>query len=504
MKQALFSLAVVAFLCGVIGAALAAKLPPGGSFTDDGGNIHEPSIEAIAAEGITRGCNPPANTLYCPTDTVTRGQMAAFLNRALDLPATGVDFFGDDDASIFEGDINRLAASGITKGCNPPVNDHVCPEGNVTRGQMAAFLVRAFGYKDNGGGDLFVDDDTSIFEGDIDRLGAAGVTKGCDPPANDRFCPDDPVLRDQMASFLARALRMAPIYPPPPVVPQFALAWGSSGSDPDQLEYPLGIDVSTDGTVYVADSANRRLQVFSPTGALVDSWPGYYVGPRDVAVAQDGSVYVDCGQKDPWKREICHLSPDGKVIDSFGTEYAPSPGYMNLDVAPDGSVFALAFRYLSQVVHFTADGEFIAWWGNLGPTEENFRATGLAVSSEGTVYVTSYARDIAFGVREFEARVLRFKPDGTYIDSFHLREAPWLTEPLTAREIAIGPDDSVYVADSAGRIQRFTADGEFLGSWGSLGFGEGEFSGPIAVTAGAKTVYTVERDLGRVQKFIYP
>jgi hypothetical protein len=53
---------------------------------------------------------------------------------------------------------------------------------------------------------LFVDDDGSVFELAIDRLGTAGVTLGCNPPANDRFCPGDRVTRGQMAAFLARAL----------------------------------------------------------------------------------------------------------------------------------------------------------------------------------------------------------------------------------------------------------------------------------------------------------
>ncbi|MFO7292941.1 MAG: S-layer homology domain-containing protein, partial [Acidimicrobiia bacterium] len=52
----------------------------------------------------------------------------------------------------------------------------------------------------------FVDDDGSIFEGDIERLAAAGITRGCNPPDNDRFCPDDPITRGQMAAFLFRAL----------------------------------------------------------------------------------------------------------------------------------------------------------------------------------------------------------------------------------------------------------------------------------------------------------
>jgi hypothetical protein len=128
----------------VVGVALAASLPPGGSFSDDDGNIHEAAIEAIAAEGITRGCNPPINDLYCPSTTVTRGQMAAFLVRALDLPSTSDTPF-TDAAGVFEDSINRLAAAGITRGCNPPTNDLFCPNSPVKRDQMASFLTRALG-----------------------------------------------------------------------------------------------------------------------------------------------------------------------------------------------------------------------------------------------------------------------------------------------------------------------------------------------------------------------
>ena len=169
-------------------------------FDDDNGSIFEDDIEWLSLSGITSGCG---TRLFCPKLTVTRGQMAAFLNRALNLPAPTQDYFTDDDTSIFEDDINRLAQSGITKGCGPT---SFCPNGNVTRGQMAAFLVRAFGYTDNGGGDLFDDDDNSIFEDDIDRLATAGVTIGCNPPANTNFCPLGNVTREQMAAFLRRAL----------------------------------------------------------------------------------------------------------------------------------------------------------------------------------------------------------------------------------------------------------------------------------------------------------
>jgi hypothetical protein len=97
----------------------------------------------IASADIARGCNPPSNTRFCPDNYVTRGQMAAFLTRALSLPeARGIDF-ADDNGSKFESDIEAIAAAGITTGCNPPSNTSFCPDDYVTRGQMAAFLARA-------------------------------------------------------------------------------------------------------------------------------------------------------------------------------------------------------------------------------------------------------------------------------------------------------------------------------------------------------------------------
>ena len=178
-----------------------------GPFIDIGNSVHYEDIGYIFDQGITKGCNPPFNTEYCPAGMVTRGEMAAFLVRSLGLTEDGgKNWFGDDDGTIFEADINKLAAAGITKGCNGAGTNY-CPDDHVTRGEMAAFLVRGFSYGDAGTGDWFDDDDSSMFEGDIDRLKVAGITFGCNPPANTNFCPDDPVERGQMASFLARALR---------------------------------------------------------------------------------------------------------------------------------------------------------------------------------------------------------------------------------------------------------------------------------------------------------
>jgi hypothetical protein len=172
------------------------NLGPDGWFTDDNANVHQGNINLIASLGITTGTGIDT---FSPNNPVTRGQMAAFLNRALDLPATSTDFFDDDDTSIFEGDINAIAAVGITVGTSATT---FSPDDPVTRGEMAAFLKRAFEISGSSV-DAFGDDDSSIFEGDINAIAAAGITVGTGPGT---YSPDDPVTRAQMATFLARAL----------------------------------------------------------------------------------------------------------------------------------------------------------------------------------------------------------------------------------------------------------------------------------------------------------
>ena len=170
-------------------------------FIDDDTSEFEDDIDWLATRGITKGCT---DDRFCPDQPVTRGEMAAFLARMLFLDGSGAeDRFTDDDASIFESDINAIAGLDITTGCSP---DWFCPDDYVTRGQMAAFLVRTFTWQAAEPEARFVDDDASIFEGDIERLAAVGVTMGCNPPINDRFCPDALVTREQMAAFLHRAM----------------------------------------------------------------------------------------------------------------------------------------------------------------------------------------------------------------------------------------------------------------------------------------------------------
>ncbi len=147
-------------------------------------------------EGISTGCG---QARFCPSDPVTRAQMATFLARAFNLGPGGSDFFDDDDGNTHEGNINRIAAAGYTNGC---ATNRYCPDANVKRGAMATFLDNALDLGPTSE-DFFDDDEGSSHEGAINRLAAAGITTGC---GGGNYCPNAVVTRGQMAAFLHRAI----------------------------------------------------------------------------------------------------------------------------------------------------------------------------------------------------------------------------------------------------------------------------------------------------------
>ena len=200
-------LVALALVVGATAPALASTVGSGG-FTDvPEGGTHGPAINALAEMGVFEGTECEGG-LFCPRDPVGRRVMAVWLVRALggEGTTTGTSRFADvDAASWWSPYAEELADREITTGCadNPL---RYCPDKTVNRGQMATFLVRAFGLEPAASSAGFADVDAGGTHGaNIDALFAAGITTGCgeDPL---RYCPRKVVNRGQMATFLHRAL----------------------------------------------------------------------------------------------------------------------------------------------------------------------------------------------------------------------------------------------------------------------------------------------------------
>ena len=175
-------------------------------FVDAMGNTHEAALEALAGRGILDGTEC-ADERICPNRAIERWAMAVWLVRAIDgrepLAVSTSRFADVDTDEWWLPYVERLAELRITAGCDVrPLR--FCPDRPVTRGEMASFLVRALdleaaapaGFGDTGG---------SVHRAAIDALWEAGITAGCQtsPPL---YCPSQSITRAEMATFLARSL----------------------------------------------------------------------------------------------------------------------------------------------------------------------------------------------------------------------------------------------------------------------------------------------------------
>jgi hypothetical protein len=180
------------------------------SFADvSGTHWAAPWIERLYAAGITGGCgtNP---LIYCPENSVTRAQMAVFLEKGLHgssySPPDMIPTFTDIGGHWAEDWIEALKNDGITSGCGTGI---YCPENTVTRAQMAVFLLKAkhgASYSPPPATGTFSDVPADYWSAAwIEQLAAEGITSGC---ATGLYCPENPVTRAQMAVFLVKAFNL--------------------------------------------------------------------------------------------------------------------------------------------------------------------------------------------------------------------------------------------------------------------------------------------------------
>ena len=165
------------------------------------------AVNNLKLRGITSGCTPVD---YCPTDSITRAQMAIFIVRSVygsdNFTYNLTPYFTDVPTDAFGfAWIQKLYELGITTGCAPTL---YCPDDSVLREQMAVFIIRArygatteFTFPTT---PIFTDVPNTNFAFDwIQRMSIDGITLGCTPTT---YCPINAVTRGDMALFIMRGM----------------------------------------------------------------------------------------------------------------------------------------------------------------------------------------------------------------------------------------------------------------------------------------------------------
>ena len=191
-------------------AVVMAAAGPGVSVAEfeDNEGVHAPAVDALDGLGVFEG-TACGEGLFCPREPILRWVVAVWLVRVLDdsePQAESSRFVDVDDAAWWMPHVERLMDLGVTRGCaTEPAR--FCPEDPVTRAQMASFLSRAFGLEvPEGPLEVeFSDVGEGVHTDSIYALLASGITVGCAAEPEARYCPDRPTTRAQMASFLKRA-----------------------------------------------------------------------------------------------------------------------------------------------------------------------------------------------------------------------------------------------------------------------------------------------------------
>lgn len=279
------------------------------------------------------------------------------------------------------------------------------------------------------------------------------------------------------------------------------------------LNAPRGIAFAPDGTFYVADSRNHRILHFSADGNLLEQWGSFGDGvnapnpmgtfnePWGIAVAPDGTVYVS----DTWNHRIQRFTSSGKAIGmwgQYGQGEVPEAFWGPRGVAVDaqGRVY-VADTGNKRIVVFDSRGGYITQFGSAGLDPGQFdEPVGVAVAADGTVYVTD----------TWNQRIQAFTPttDGlTFVPTLQWDVNAWFGQSLENKPlIAISAAGHVFVADPEGyRILEFNSSGQFVRAWGDYGVGASEIglAGGVAVDAQGR-VWVADAGNQRIMRFVLP
>ena len=269
-----------------------------------------------------------------------------------------------------------------------------------------------------------------------------------------------------------------------------------------------GVAVDSQDRVYLFTRYPHRILVCERDGSFIRSWgDDVFTMAHGITIGPDDRVYcVDNGD-----HSIRVFTLDGTPVMTLGvpgeasdTGYDPKPPYdvhmcecisypggpfnrcTNLAVAPNGELYVADGYGNCRVHRFTADGELIQSWGEIGTGPGEFHLPhGIACDAAGRVLVCDREND----------RIQIFSPDGDYLDQW--------TDIQRPCDLAIDGDGLIYVAelwrpkgkksfvhgemleDKPGRVSVLAPDGRVLARWGGSSDARhmpGNFIAPHSIT----------------------
>jgi IPT/TIG domain/Right handed beta helix region/S-layer homology domain len=206
-----------------VSARIVYSILPGNGPAGGGTNLSISGTEFESGATVTIGGQPAGNVVVVDGDTITAASPALPAGSVGDVTVTNPSGLGGtyargfvsdflDAGGVFYPYIVTLVGNGVTAGCG---GGNYCPDANVTRAQMAAFLLKAkhgLCYTPPPCTGTFGDVACpSLFANWIEALAAEGITGGC---GGGNYCPGNAVRRDQMAAFLLKAEHGSTYLPP--------------------------------------------------------------------------------------------------------------------------------------------------------------------------------------------------------------------------------------------------------------------------------------------------
>ncbi|MET0618762.1 MAG: S-layer homology domain-containing protein [Thermoanaerobaculia bacterium] len=209
-----------------VSARIVYTILPGNGPAAGGTNVTLSGSEFESGASVTVGGQPATNVVVVDGDTITATAPALPAGSVGDVTVANPsglggtyargwvsDFLDAGDAGFFYPYVVTLVGNGVTAGCG---GGNYCPNAEVTRAQMAAFLLKAkhgLCYVPPACAGMFPDVACpSLFANWIEALAAEGITGGC---GGGNYCPGNIVRRDQMAAFLLKAEHGSTYAPPP-------------------------------------------------------------------------------------------------------------------------------------------------------------------------------------------------------------------------------------------------------------------------------------------------